>query len=403
MIEIIDKEACCGCSACAQICPKKSIEMKADYEGFLYPIVDTKDCINCHLCENVCPVLNIKKEHVKIQNGYIVQHKDSRILRESTSGGAFTAIAEWVIGKNGVVFGAAYDNQMVVKHTYVNKKEDLGKFRNSKYSQSEIGTTYQEAKAFLDKGIWVLYSGTPCQLEGLLRFLRKSYECLLTVDVVCRACPSPLVFKKYLDLQKQITGTDFDNLLFRDKYYGYQYSSMSIMNQKKYLYHEGIDTDSYLRAFFSGISIRPSCLKCVFRKRYRETDLTIWDCFDIAIYDKKMNDNRGATKVLAHTEKGRRVMTEINVLKKIQVCPDMILKMDGDDEINIVLQEHPLRSSFFEDLNKMDPQKLFEKYFPITMKNRIEKAVRILTIKLGLYSLVKNIYITLVGRDNIKR
>lgn len=304
--------------------------MVADHEGFLYPKVDFGACIDCHLCEKVCPVLNVKQEIVRHQEGFVVQHKDMQILRESTSGGAFTAIAEWVIEVGGIVFGAAYDDEFVVRHTHVDKKEELYRFRNSKYSQSVIGSTFKEAKEQLNRGRWVLYSGTPCQLEALLRYLRKSYEKLLTVDVVCRACPSPLVFKKYLEMQSEKLDGDFSNVLFRDKYYGYQYSAMSIKKDSRYLYHEGIDTDPYLRAFFSAIIVRPSCTACAFRKRYRETDMTIWDCFDIAMYDKKMNNDRGATKVLVHSKKGKTVMNRLEDKVNMKATdPKQMLKMGG--------------------------------------------------------------------------
>lgn len=405
MIQIEDKKDCCGCSACAEACPKACILMEADTEGFLYPNVDTSVCIDCHLCEKVCPILNVEPDQEKPQDGYIVQHKNRKVLRESTSGGAFTAIAEWMIEqKGGIVFGAAYDDDFVVRHTWVDKKEQLFLFRNSKYTQSNIGETYKEARNFLIQGKWVLFSGTPCQLEGLLRFLRKPYERLLTVDVVCRACPSPLVFKKYIEMQKEEIGDGFDTVLFRDKYYGYQYSAMSIKANDKYIYHEGIDTDPYLRAFFSAISIRPSCTSCAFRKRYRDTDLTIWDCFDIAEYSKEMNNERGATKVLAHTEKGRNLMKCLNEsLIMMNAKPKQMLKMGRVNEIDITLTAHPLREQFFEDLNLLPPKELFNKYFPIKVKNRLEKTVRIITFKLGAYALIKRVYVALVGRDNIKR
>ena len=278
-------------------------------------------------------------------------------------------------------------------------------FRNSKYVQSKIGETYKQVRDFLKEGRLVLYSGTPCQLEGLFQFLRnKSYENLYTVDVVCRAVPSPLVLRKYLEMQKNRLGGTFKNVMFRDKHYGYAYSSMSIETEEGLHYHEGIDTDPYLRAFFSEISVRPSCVECKFRKRYRETDITIWDCFDIARYSKKMNNDKGATKVLAHTEKGKSIMSEIeDRLNVVKTDPAQILLLNGHSEINVVLTDHPKRKQFFEDLNKLPSRIVFDKYFPMKFKNRIEKRVRIMTYQIGLYNLVKKVYIFVVGRDNIKR
>ena len=404
MIEILNKSQCCGCAACQQVCPKGCITMKPDEEGFLYPKVDKAACVDCHLCEKVCPILNVEPAVERPQEGYIVQHRDEQVLRQSTSGGAFSAIASWVIEHGGVVFGAAYDADFVIHHTWVEQVEELRRFRNSKYAQSEIRNSFKEAKAFLDKGRMVLFSGTPCQLEGLLKFLRKKYENLLTVDVVCRACPSPLVFKKYLEMQKNKFGSTFSNVMFRDKHYGYAYSSMSIETDEGLQYHEGIDTDPYLRAFFSEISVRPSCVDCKFRKRYRETDFTIWDCFDIAEYSKELNNDKGATKVLAHTDKAKALMPKMkDIMTIVTANPKRMLKMEGANEIDITLTVHPLRQKFFEDINNMPPQEAFEKYFPIRFRNKMEKHIRILTYKLGIYGLIKKLYVRFIGRDNIQR
>ena len=152
MITIKDKKDCCGCWACDNVCPKHCIEMKEDFEGFRYPVVDEEACIDCGLCEKVCPILNVEKEKPFAQNGFLLQHKDKQVLRESTSGGAFTALGEWVISQGGVVFGAAFTDGFVVKHIMVDKVEDLRRFRNSKYVQSQIGDSYSKCKEILRGG-----------------------------------------------------------------------------------------------------------------------------------------------------------------------------------------------------------------------------------------------------------
>lgn len=191
MIEIKDKKDCCGCWACENACPKHCISMVEDEEGFRYPQVDKDTCIDCHLCEKVCPVINAKADVVKIQKAFLLQHKDEKVLQESASGGAFTAIASYVLKRGGVVFGAAYDKDFQVTHQYVETYEDLKIFRNSKYVQSLMDNAYLQAKEFLKQGRMVCFSGTPCQLEGLLNYLRKPYENLVTVDVMCHSITSP--------------------------------------------------------------------------------------------------------------------------------------------------------------------------------------------------------------------
>lgn len=200
MITITKKQDCCGCTACSNVCSKNAIKMVADAEGFLYPKINADLCNNCGLCEKVCPIINKVNETVTKQHGYVVQNKDSKVLKESTSGGAFTAIAEYVIKKGGIVFGAAFDNDFRVIHTSAESVSDLRKFRNSKYVQSDPNDTFRQVRSILKTGRLVCYSGTPCQIEGLKSFLINDYENLITIDVVCHAAPSPLIWEKYKSL-----------------------------------------------------------------------------------------------------------------------------------------------------------------------------------------------------------
>lgn len=287
--------------------------MKADEEGFLYPNVNKDLCINCGLCEKVCPIINKAEEKVFEQEGYLVQNKDGKIRKESTSGGAFSAIAKYILDRKGVVFGVQYDENLNVGHSYVENESDLNLYRNSKYVQSKIGETFKQAKNFLDEDRWVCFSGTACQIEGLKKYLRKDYNKLITVDVVCRAVPSPLLWKKYVEYQKNKYGNDIKNILFRDKsFYGYNHSQISIQlyNGKK-IYHNGLESDPMLRAMFSNICHRPSCYdNCIFKKIYRVSDFTIWDCFVVNSFTKHL-DNKGTTRVLIHTEKGINIFNAI--------------------------------------------------------------------------------------------
>lgn len=139
MIEITEKKNCCGCTACAAICPKECISMKEDTEGFLYPAIDKTRCIDCGACERICPISNVKPKQKNEQEAYIVQNKDQKILRESTAGGAFTAIAKYALRRGGVVFGVELSDRLVAHHVYVETEKDLARFRNSKYVQSEMG------------------------------------------------------------------------------------------------------------------------------------------------------------------------------------------------------------------------------------------------------------------------
>lgn len=303
MIVITDKVTCCGCWACENICPKHCVVMKEDNEGFRYPEVDVEVCIECGLCEAVWPILHKPiKEHEETI-GYVIQHKDNNIRRDSTSGGFFSAISDYVLNQNGYVFGAIYNKKMEVVHYGTNKKEEIQLFRGSKYVQSKIGHTYQEAKKLLQTGCLVCFSGTPCQIAGLKNYLKKDYANLITVDLVCRGNPSPLLFRKYLEYQQIKYKNKVTGVKFRDKYYGYNYSTMTLdFEDERIQYHYGMEADLMLKFFFKGLCSKPACHQCVFKSIERVSDFTIFDCWNAKFYNKIM-DKAGATHVFIHSQK----------------------------------------------------------------------------------------------------
>lgn len=404
MIQIKEKKDCCGCWACSNICPKQCIKMEEDKEGFRYPEVNKNICIECGLCEKVCPVLNVQPGDIPHEQwGYLVQHKDDDIRRESTSGGAFTAIASSVLRRGGVVFGAGYrEGTFVVAHQFVENKDDLSLFRNSKYVQSEIGDSYIRVKEFLEKGRLVLFSGTPCQTEGLLGYLRgKRYDNLLLQDIVCHGIPSPSLFRSYLDLQKNKIGGQFKNVLFRDKFYGYHYSSFSIYNSEAGKdYHKGVDTNAFLRAFFSNLSDRPSCYSCPFKKRYRKSDLTLWDCFPIEKFTKEF-DGKGTTRVLAQTKKGKELIeSALDSLRTVEVGAERLT--ENVNEMFYSVPRNPKRERFFQDFGSMDGEAFFAKWFPVTIKTRINSFVRITAHKLGIYTMAKRLFLLVYKKRDVR-
>lgn len=182
MINIVNKVDCCGCEACYNACPNESIRMKSDEEGFLYPQVNQDTCVNCGLCEKVCPISNCETKKNENQVAYLLQYKDDEVCKESTSGGAFTGIASYVIEKGGIVFGVEMTEEYKVRHTSVETIEELKRFRNSKYVQSRVGYAFQQVRNELKRGRMVCFSGTPCQIEGLRHFLGKDYQNLILVD-----------------------------------------------------------------------------------------------------------------------------------------------------------------------------------------------------------------------------
>ena len=398
MLQIKSKTECCGCTACKSVCPKQCIEMKEDIEGFLYPDINLDNCVKCGLCEKVCPVINKQQQNGFEQVAYIVQNKNEQVLRESTAGGAFTAIAKYALDNEGVVFGVEFTKDNLAQHIYVENETELVRFRNSKYIQSNVGNTYREAEKFLKCGKEVVFSGTPCQIEGLKRYLRNDYSNLITVDVVCRAVPSPLIFRKYMEYQEHRLNDTIKTVYFRDKYYGYKYSTMNVVtdrNQGKY--HKGVESDPWLRAFFSNICDRPSCHECRFRDQYRVSDITIWDCFHINRFSKILDNDKGATRMLIHTQKGKDIFAEIrDNFFYVETTPEALV--EGSREMQESVVAHEKRKKFFEDANQMDGIMLFEKYFPETFKVIIERSVRLLCYKLGIYSFAKRLAVRILRK-----
>lgn len=397
MIAITDKSKCCGCTACASICPRNCIEMNSDEEGFLYPIVDESLCIDCHLCEKVCPVINVKPDIPFYQKGFIAQNRNEDIRATSTSGGIFSAISTYIIQRNGVVFGAAYDENFNVFHTKVESVEELKRFRNSKYVQSDLKSTFKDVKSLLENGRLVCFSGTPCQIEGLKCYIDNDYKNLITVDVVCHGVPSPLIWDKYLSYVKDKVG-QFSNILFRDKHYGYKYSTMSLFDKAgKKLYAFGVDTDPMLRAFFSDICDRPICYNCMFKKRYRVSDFTIWDCFSVYNFDKTFDDDLGTNRVLVNTKKGGLIFEAIKpYLKWKEVAADELTR--GVKEMYESVIKNPKREEFLDAAHRLSAQTLFNKYFPCNLHTKTERFGRILLYKTGLYPIIKRIINNYHGR-----
>jgi len=389
MIDKVLKEECCGCAACANACPHGTIEMREDVEGFMYPRIDMVKCLSCNLCEKACPALNPVVEKPVPQKALLLQHRNEAVRRESTSGGAFTALAEYVLELGGLVFGAALTEGLIVRHVAAETEEDLSRFRNSKYVQSEIGYSFTQAKHDLVQGRWVLFSGTPCQIEGLLHYLGRPYERLLTVDVVCRAVPSPMVYRRYIERMAQKLHGPITTIRFRDKtLYGYTYPQMFLRNSVGKKYFFGTESDPMHRAFFSGMCNRPSCYSCRYKKRYRLSDFTLWDCQCPALYRRDMDDDIGTTSMLIHTAKGREVFASIrNKVVSFEVEPDR-LAADSMEMVHPTAR-NPKREVFLNDAANLPAGLLFTRYFPDTLSVKVKRRAKIALYRLGIYNTLK--------------
>ena len=375
--------------------------MKEDEEGFRYPEVDTEKCIDCHLCERVCPIINVEPEKAnQNQKGYLLQIKDDDIRKHSTSGGAFTAIASWIIQQEGVVFGAALDTEnFEVHHRFTETLEGLEKFRISKYVQSHVDDCFIKVKKFLKEGRWVCFSGTPCQIEGLYHYLRKKqYDKLVLVDVVCYGIPSPGVFKDYMQWKQKEIGGKFKRILFREKILSYNYTSFSVYNEDpKKNYHKGVESEQFMRSFFSNINVRPSCYDCRFKKRYRVSDFTIWDCYDVKAFSRNFDEN-GTNRMLVHTAKGEQILDEIRHDVRLEGYNDIDHFIEDEIAMTESVPMNNQRELFFADYRSLTMPELMQKWFPYTLKVRMNSFLRRTAFRLGIYNETKRIVKKILGK-----
>lgn len=343
MIEIARKEDCVGCEACIQRCPTDCIQIYKDSEGFIYPKVDVRRCIDCHVCEKVCPVIEKKPLNAAYKPVDVLAAKnpDDSERKRSSSGGVFIMLAKRVIADNGIVFGARFNTNWEVEHSYTDSEEGLSQFMGSKYLQSRIGNAFSDVERFLKEGRKVMFTGTPCQIAGLKLFLRKDYgDKLLTVDVICHGVPSPMVWADYLSSlgpdnnkrsNSEIKVDEYwENRVlsvsFRDKSVSWQTSGLRIKfkhphgqsdkipNDGSEDFFEKLNCNKYLRGFLSDTFLRPSCYECPVKNFKSESDITIGDYWGINSIHPEFADSDGVSVVICNTEYGSNIIKSLGML-----------------------------------------------------------------------------------------
>lgn len=357
MIQITNKSQCCGCTACVSICPKGCITMKEDNEGFLFPKVDISVCINCNLCQKVCPVLH-QNEKRKPLVVYAAKNEKEEIRKKSSSGGIFTLLAERIIDEGGVVFGARFNEKWEVVHDCTNTYEGLNVFRGSKYVQSCMGDCFSRVKNYLESGRKVLFSGVPCQIAGLKNFLKKEYDNLLTVDIVCHGVPSPKIWKKYLDELTEYGVYKIVSIGFRDKIdswrnYRFRIRGVETRNSSEHvrdiLNERGYD-NKYIRSFLYNMSIRESCYSCPVKRGKSCSDITLGDYWGIEKVFPEFDDDKGCSLVLVNTLKGKDFCDKIDCCMKLEtsyesaVCENPNIEQSSIKSVN--------REFYFKHINK---------------------------------------------------
>lgn len=310
MIQLVNKHDCTGCGACRVSCPVDAIEMKSDKEGFLYPYVDYDKCIKCNKCNLVCPKLKHReRQWDKKDLSYAMYNKDEKIRQISSSGGFFFQVASYFLDNMGVVCGASFDDSYRLKHRIVDNKEELLALVGSKYVQSEVHDVYKQILSFLQRGVGVLFTGTACQIEGINAFIPREYkEKLYCIDIICLGVPSPMLWNDYYNKLRKEGMIQYIN--FKDKKFGWNQFHIRVDYENGSKYYKGL-YDPYMQSFFRGYNMRPSCFECQFKSYDRMSDITMADCWGIGNFAKDMNDNKGCSSVIIHSEKGKELLEAV--------------------------------------------------------------------------------------------
>lgn len=317
---MIQSIKCCGCSACIQVCPKKCISFKQDEQGFDYPVVQKEVCIDCGKCNKVCPYENPFPERAPLST-YAAYSKDEQNRRSSTSGGVFPVLAEEILKKGGVVFGARFDKNWNVVHDFIERIEDIVLFQGSKYVQSNLGFSFQLVLGFLKQGRLVLFSGTSCQIAGLKHFLSREYDNLTTVEVVCHGVPSPLVWRQYRDkyIFKDLQPQYVSAISFRDKKYGWgQYDISAYCSDETGMregFRDPMKTNIYINGFLQNLMLRRSCHDCPAKCGRSGSDIALGDFWGIENAHPELDRDKGVSLVLAYTEKGKALIGSVDLVR----------------------------------------------------------------------------------------
>ncbi len=361
---------CTGCRTCEQICPKHCIKMVRDSEGFIIPTIDHSSCIDCGLCQRKCPQNELTHLNASIRV-YAVRNKNERELYRSASGGAFVALASYMLlDNNAVVVGSSYiDEALHVGHLAVRDSKDLVKLQSSKYVQSDTLDTFSYTKKCLEEGMKVLYSGTPCQIAGLKAYLQKDYDNLTTLDLVCHGVPSPLLFEKYLTWLSGKTSrvVAYD---FRDKKNGWGLSIKAITEKKCKTWPGTLDP--YYYHFLKGNTYRECCYSCLYSRRERAGDISLGDYWGIGKEHPEFYSTKGVNCVLVNTNKGQRLFDNIkDRLYYIESTYEQVAR--HNENLNHPSVRHKIRDYIYDGINEKDDNSFFytNMAYPKSFKARV--------------------------------
>lgn len=357
-LETGEKETCCGCTACKEICPVHAIQMRADEEGFLYPQLNATTCIHCKSCQAVCPFSTLTN-FATPKSVWAAVHKDREVLLRSSSGGAFTAFSDAVLDQGGFVAGVILQNN-IVRHYLANSKQLTAQMCGSKYVQSELSDIIQQIREEINQQHFVLFTGTPCQSSGVRNVIGET-DNLVTLDFVCHGVPSPAVWKDYVTYKENIKHTRILFTGFRAKFphkMGCYETFKTEDGQNGWL---PAYESPYLTGFLKGMLSRPSCYSCPYSQKLRASDLTICDYWGYEKHHSEFDPAKGISAILINSKRGQTLFDKAASRMNLhQTTLEQVAA--GNANLNNATQRPPERADFFKDRKSQSFHALAQRY-----------------------------------------
>lgn len=379
MIDKLDYKRCTICQVCVNVCPKNCITLDSFKDGFNYPVIDKERCINCNICEKKCPVLNPLQSKTSLKQAYAGMNINEEERIKSSSGGVFSTLAKNILNSDGVVCGATFDEHFQVSHIIIESENELPKLRGSKYVQSNTKDIFNQVKKQLDTGKKVLFTGCPCQVGGLKKYLGKEYENLYLMDFICHGIPSQNIFDNYIKLLEKKYKSKVVEFFFRDKTRGWHTSIIKAKFENGKEYTKFVTEDMYMRGFYGNLYLKPACYNCEFRNFKSGSDITLGDFWGSEVEEKEIDDNKGLCAVIVNTSKGIKLKDSINDSNFFKsVDYNKILKYNKGLEKSF--EPSPKRDEFLQLVKNEQYNKIFNK---ICKEKNKQKLIRIVRSRLG--------------------
>lgn len=386
-----NKSKCYGCGACENACSVNALRMFPDEEGFLYPKIDTRKCIECGACKRVCQIHSINNKNTIAPLVFAAKNKDEDVRSQSTSGGMFSVFAEYILEKNGVIYGVAFDEKFNVLHGRAETRDEYRKFLGSKYVQSKTGDSYKRVKNDLKDGRYVLFTGTPCQIAGLATYLGEEVdnERLILCEIICHGAPSPLMWREHINLLEKTHKSNLVKYKNRSKVAGWHgHNEHGFFENGKNDYKSKL-SQNHKDLFYAHLIIRPSCYECNYTGFPRMSDFSIADYWGIELCMKEFDDNKGTSLLIVNTEKGKKIFDEVK--GNIEYRESNLEDAFRDNH------KHPAkrnvnRGEFWRDYQEHGYLYVIKKYSEYTtigkIKRQIKFKVKALTKTIGIYKLI---------------